>query len=62
MVDGNPVGGLVEGNGDTIALPSRPLTEDTTFIIRATRIANPDIFVEMDGQVTVRVQPDSEAV
>lgn len=58
LVDGKPTGDSVEGNGDTIVLPTGPITEDTTFVIRATRISNTDISVELDARVHVAIRTD----
>ncbi len=56
------VGEPVAGTGDTIALSTGPLTEETTFVIRATKVADPDISVDLDQQVTVQVRPEAEAM
>ncbi|MFC1603747.1 hypothetical protein ACFL5F_01850 [Planctomycetota bacterium] len=40
-------------------LPTGPPTTNNTFIIRATGIAKPNIFVEIDQQVIVQVQLDA---
>jgi hypothetical protein len=55
------VGEPVAGTGDTIALSTGPLTEETTFSIRAAKVAHPDISIELDQQVTVQVGPEAEA-
>jgi hypothetical protein len=51
------VGQPVEGNGATISLTSDPLTEETTFVVRATRIGNAEIFAVLAQQVRVQVRP-----
>ncbi|HUT46927.1 MAG TPA: hypothetical protein VMX36_11625 [Sedimentisphaerales bacterium] len=38
--------------------PDKPASV-TAFIIRAAKIARPNIFVEIDQQVIVQVQPDA---
>jgi hypothetical protein len=60
LAAGAPVGDRVAGTGDTITIPTGPLAEDTTFVIQATRLANPDISVELAQQVTVQVRAASE--
>lgn len=50
-----PVGAPVDGDGSVIALPTGPLTAITTFTIRATRLDQPALFVDLAQQVTVRV-------
>lgn len=55
LADGKPIGNSVDGNGDAILLLTGPITEDTTFVIRATRITDTDISVELDQQVSVAV-------
>ena len=49
----------IEGNGETIELATGPLTATTTFAIQAAKIADPEIRVTLDQQVTVQVQPPS---
>ena len=58
MVKGIPVGDPVKGNAKQIVLPSGPLSEETTFKIRASKIANADISLELEQQVVIRVRPD----
>lgn len=61
MVGGKPVGEPMVGTSDTLALPTGPLIEETTFSIRGAKVANSDIFVDLDQQVTVQVRPKPEA-
>jgi hypothetical protein len=59
-VDQNPVGEAVEGAGDTLALSTGPLTEDSVFVVRATRVDNPNISTELWQQAAVQVRPEPE--
>jgi hypothetical protein len=60
LVDDEAVGDLVEGNGETITLPTGPLTQETTFKVRVTRIDNPELAVVLNQQVTVQLRPEPE--
>lgn len=57
LVGDQPLGPAVAGTGATIELPSGPLTTETAFVIRATRLAYPELFTLLNQQVTVQVQP-----
>jgi hypothetical protein len=54
------VGEPVTGAGDTIGIPTGPLTAETTFAIQGTKLANPDISVALAQQVTVQVRAEPE--
>ncbi len=59
LADGNLVRDPVVGNGNMITLSTGPLSQETTFVIRAARVDRPDIFVDLDQQITVQVRPDN---
>ncbi|MFN8459462.1 MAG: hypothetical protein U0401_33230 [Anaerolineae bacterium] len=61
LVGKKHVGEPVVGAGNTIALSTGPLTQETTFSIRATKLTQPDISVVLDQQVTLQVRPEAEA-
>jgi hypothetical protein len=60
MVEDEPLGDAVEGTGDKIALPTGVLTQETTFTVRAAKIAHPEIAVVLDQPVTVQVRPEPD--
>ena len=55
MANGVLIGTVFEGTGDTIALESDPLTEETTFSVQATKIIDDNITVVLNQTVTVTV-------
>ena len=57
LVDAKTIGDPILGNGATLELATGPLMATTTFAIQAVKVANPDIRVTLDQQVTVQVQP-----
>lgn len=54
-VGNTDVGNSVAGSGDTIALPTGPLAADTTFRVRASKAAAPEVAVLLAATVTVTV-------
>lgn len=50
-----PVGDPVTGDGETIALPTGPLTQTTTFGVRAAKLSNASAVVDLAQTVTVQV-------
>ena len=59
---GAPVGAAVQGNGETIVLPTGPLSEDTTFVIRATKVNNNDIYADLQQHAAISVRPNTQLV
>jgi len=62
MSGGAYVGNAAAGNGQTISLPTGPLVEDTSFVVRATKQSDPNIHVDLAGQTRVTVRPASAPV
>jgi hypothetical protein len=58
--EGTAVGSAVAGNRGDITLPTAPLTENTTFSVRATRTASPEISVLLGQTAVVEVRPRPE--
>ncbi len=54
---GNPLGKGVEGNSEQIALTTGPLTADIILTVRASRAVDPEVWVDLQQQVTVSVRP-----
>jgi hypothetical protein len=55
----NAIGAAVAGTGGDIALPTGPLSADTTFGVAATRADNPSIATVLQAQVAVKVIADA---
>ncbi len=59
FVANEPLGDPAVGSGDTLSLPTGPLTEETTFVIRATRASHPELVATLTQNIVVAIQPDS---
>lgn len=57
LVAGSKVGSADSGNGATLNFPTGPLTADTTFVVRASRMDDSTITVELAQTVAITVRP-----
>jgi hypothetical protein len=62
LVNDTPNGVAVAGSGATIELTSEPLSAETTFTVRASRIDAAEITVNLTQQVTVKPPPPPEII
>ena len=60
LVGRDIVGQPIVGHGSTLTLPTGSLAKTTTFLIHATRVAQPDVFADLLQRVTVNVKASAE--
>lgn len=58
FVGGSEVGSTASGNGARLRLTTGPLTADATFVVRASRLVDPTVSVELTQQVKITVRPE----
>lgn len=56
LIGGTVTGDPLPGTGENLTLPTGPLTADTTFVVRASRLLDATVTVELTQQATVTIR------